>query len=271
MMRQIQRIVAAAAIAVAAAAPAVAAAEELSNQFTYGASIYGWLPDIRGHTSFPANGGSSISVDASQILDNLKFVGMGTLSVQKDRWGAFSDFIYLNVGGSKSGTRDLTVGGITLPGGITADANLDIKSSIWTLAGSYRLIADPTTTFDVFAGARQIQLKENLNWTFSADIGGISPPPRTGSNSQKINNIDGIVGAKGRYAFGANHEWYVPYYVDIGTGDSDLTWQAIGGIGYTFNWGEVFAVWRYLDYNFKNQTIEDVNFSGPAIGVAFHW
>ena len=37
--------------------------------------------------------------------------------------------------------------------------------------------------------------------------------------------------------FGPNREWFVPYYADIGTGQSDFTWQAIGGIGYAFSGG----------------------------------
>ena len=41
-------------------------------------------------------------------------------------------------------------------------------------------------------------------------------------------------------------------------GESELTWQAIGGIGYAFKWGQVVAAWRYLDYKFK---------SGSAIEV----
>ncbi len=46
----------------------------------------------------------------------------------------------------------------------------------------------------------------------------------------------------------------------------------MGGIGYKFGWGQVFGVWRYLDYNFKSSAkIEDVDFNGPAIGVAFNW
>jgi hypothetical protein len=43
------------------------------------------------------------------------------------------------------------------------------------------------------------------------------------------------------------------------------------GIGYTFRWGEVFTVWRSLDYKLKNAKIEDLHFSGLASGVAFHW
>ena len=64
----------------------------------------------------------------------------------------------------------------------------------------------------------------------------------------------------------------VPYYADVGTGESQLTWQVYGGLGYQFSWGEVFAVWRYLDYNFKSgSAIKDINFNGPAIGVGFRW
>jgi hypothetical protein len=125
---------------------------------------------------------------------------------------------------------------------------------------------------DVFAGARLLDIKQKLGWDFSADIGGVSPPPRSGNSEASFNNWDAIIGVKGRVAFGANRAWYVPYYVDVGTGDSDLTWQAVSGIGYAFYWGELFAVWRYLDYNFKSGAkIEDVNFNGPAIGVAFRW
>ena len=72
--------------------------------------------------------------------------------------------------------------------------------------------------------------------------------------------------------FGANREWFVPYYLDVGTGQSELTWQAIGGIGYAFKWGQVIAAWRYLDYKFKSDSaIQSLNFSGPAVGVAFNW
>jgi hypothetical protein len=58
----------------------------------------------------------------------------------------------------------------------------------------------------------------------------------------------------------------------VGTGQSDLTWQAIGGLGYSFHWGDVIVAWRYLDYNMKSGSkIESINFNGPALGVAFRW
>jgi hypothetical protein len=244
----------------------------MSDQWQFRASVYGWLPDIRGNTTFPAGSGSDINVDASQIIDSLKFTFMGTFEAQRGAWGVFTDVIYLDVGGSKSNTRDITVDGHPIPVGVTADATLDLKSLIWTLVASYRVVTDPGATLDVFAGARLIEMKQTLGWQFSADLGGGANPPRTGTSDGKVTKTDGIIGVKGRVSFGADREWFVPYYFDIGTGQTDLTWQGVAGVGYAYTWGEVFAVWRYLDYNFKSSSkIEDVNFSGPAIGVAFRW
>jgi hypothetical protein len=60
--------------------------------------------------------------------------------------------------------------------------------------------------------------------------------------------------------------------VSTGTGDSDLTWQGIAGVGHDFKGGEIIAAWRYLDYDFKSgKSIESLHFSGPGAGVAFRW
>ena len=119
------------------------------------------------------------------------------------------------------------------------------------IAGSYRVASDPTATLDVLAGARMLDIEETLGWTFSADLGP-NQPSRTGNSKIDVTNWDAIIGVKGRWAFGANREWFVPYYLDVGTGDSDLTWQAIAGLGYAFKWGDILAGWRYLDYKFKS-------------------
>ncbi len=257
---------------VAVLVSSTAGAQARPDDWQFRAIIYGYLPDIGGSTTFPAGTGSSINVDASTIISHLKFTFMGSLEAQKGHWGAFTDILYLDVGGSKSETRDLTIGGVQLPAGVTANASLDIKGTVWTLAGNYRVLNNPEASFDVFAGARLLSVKETLGWEFSANVGPVVGPGRQGNSEAKIDNWDGIVGAKGRLSFGAGREWFVPYYVDVGTGDSDLTWQGIAGIGYAFSWGEVIAAWRYLDYNFKSgHKIESLNFSGPAIGVAFRW
>ena len=112
-----------------------AAAQAPADDWQFRAMIYAYLPDISGSTTFPAGGGG-ISVGADKIVGHLNFAFMGTLEAQKGRWGAFTDVMYLNVSGTRSGTRDLTIGGGELPAGVTANASLDIKGTVWTLAGN---------------------------------------------------------------------------------------------------------------------------------------
>ena len=256
----------------AALGPAAATAQTM-EKWEYTGIIYGWLPTIGGKTAFPgAVVSNDIDVDVNTILSHLKFTFMGSLEAQKGRAGVFTDFIYLNLGGSKSQTRDVNVGGLPLPVGVTGDFNLDLKSIVWTIAGEYRVATDSTAQVDVFAGARLIEMRQTLGWNFSADLGPIHNPGRSGTKEVTANKWDGIVGAKGRIVVPGSREWFVPWYADVGAGQTDLTWQALGGVGYRFTWGEIIAVWRYMDYKFKSGApIEKLNFNGPAMGVAFHW
>ena len=44
---------------------------------------------------------------------------------------------------------------------------------------------------------------------------------------------DGVVGLRG--ATDLNERWYITYYADVGTGDSDLTWQGLAAVNYRFS------------------------------------
>lgn len=241
------------------------------DDWQFGAIIYGYFPSFGGSSSFPSEG-TSIDVSADKIISAIKFAFMGAFEAQKGPFGAFTDVMYLNLGGSKSATRDLAIGGAQLPAGITANASLDIEGWVWTLAADYRALSTPQASFDTFAGARLLSIKEKLNWTFSGNVGPFVGPGRQGSSQASLDNWDGIVGVKGRLNLGVGRGWFVPYYLDVGTGASHFTWQGIAGLGYAFSWGELIGVWRYLDYDFKSgKTIESLNLNGPAVAVAFRW
>jgi hypothetical protein len=242
-----------------------------ADNWQFRATLYGYFPSISGSTAFPSDG-TSVDVSADQIISNLKFTFMGSFEAQKGPAGVFTDLIYLNVGGSRSGTRDLTIGGVQLPVGITADASLDIKAWLWTVAGKYQMLSVPgQATLDVIAGARLISLNERLAWTFSGNVGPFVGPGRQGADEQSLNNWDGIVGVKGRL-LGGDRAWFIPYYLDVGAGASEFTGQGILGVGYAFGWGDVVGAWRYVHYDFKSgKAIESLVLSGPGVGFVFRW
>ncbi len=75
-----------------------------------------------------------------------------------------------------------------------------------------------------------------------------------------------------RFAVGQDNAWFIPYYLDVGTGGSDFTWQAVAGIAYAFNWGELVGAWRYLSYDLPSgKPIGEMEFSGPVVGATFRW
>jgi hypothetical protein len=126
--------------------------------------------------------------------------------------------------------------------------------------------------FDVVAGARLLDITQKLKWTLTGNIASVPLPDRTGDREANVKNWDAVVGIKGRFLFGEGRKWSAPFYLDVGTGDSDLTTQAMVGIGYSFGWGGLLGSWRYLDYNFKSgKALQDLNFSGPMVSAVFRW
>ncbi len=262
-------------LALASMLPLSSQAQSVDN-WQWRGSIYGWFPSIGGKTNFPTPGlgsavGPTVNIDADTILDNLDFVFMGSLEAQKGRYGLWTDLIYLDLDGSKSGTRDAAISRLAIPVGVALNANLEIKSWLWTIAGTYSVVQTPEHSMQLLAGARLLDLETTLGYQFTGNIGAL-PLAASGSSRVTESFWDGIVGVKGRLSFGDDRKWFVPYYLDVGTGQSDLTWQALVGVGYDFHWGAVTAAYRYLDYEFKTgQPVEDLNLSGPAIGVTFRW
>jgi hypothetical protein len=247
--------------------------EAAPGPWKFAGSLYGYLPTLSGRSSAPADsGGTPIEVPVSKIIDALKFTVMGSFDAHNGRWGMFTDVLYLDLGGDKQQSKNFTIGDTGLPADTTADLGLDLKGLIWTLAGEYRLVASPELTLDGLAGARLLDLKQTLRWNISGSLGPLDPAGRTGVRKSDLSVVDAIVGVKGRVALGSEQRWYVPFYADIGTGQSDLTWQAATGLSYAYSWGEINALWRYLGYDMKaGKSIVKLNFSGPMVGATFRW
>jgi hypothetical protein len=243
------------------ASAAMGASDGPPKDWQFGVSLYGWFPSVSGDLKFSPPGGSDdITADASDILDALQFTFMGSFEARKGPWSGFTDLIYLDLSGD--GAKSVTSG--SGASRTLFDGDLNLKGWIWTLGGSYSVWRERGSQLDLLAGARLLSLDIDLDMT------GGGPLQRDRGLSQSVDLWDGIIGAKGRVAL--NERWFLPYYFDVGTGDSDITWQATAGVGYAFDWGEVNLMYRHLAYDQSdNKPLQDIAFSGFKLGVGFRF
>jgi hypothetical protein len=244
------------------------ASEKGPDDWNFTFLLFGWLPSVDASATFknipPPSGGASGSttMDASELIDKLNFVFMGTFEAKKGKWGAFTDVLYLDL--SDEGTVNVSPAGGP---GLTVNADNDLKGIVWMIAGEYAAVQNPSVQLDLVAGARYYSIKPEMN----LKIDGPLPPEIPDRNvSKRVDAWDGIVGIKGSFALGKG--WFVPYYADIGTGESKLTWQMLGGVGYRYEWFSISGVYRHLEYDLDKDDVDlDLSFSGPAVVLGFHF
>ncbi len=258
-----------------------AEAQVKGDQWNFSITPYLWLPNVNGTLkySIPPGGGGSpeVGVGPADWLEALKFAMMLTGEARKERWAVFTDIIYLDLE-SDHGTVKAVDFGLTTrnPVSTSLDAGTQssLKGGLWELAGSYTAVEGGIVTLDVLGGFRYFSIRASSDWRLTAAVtgpGGAQSFPASGSISQSDDLWDGIVGIRGKIRLGRSN-WSLPYYLDIGTGSSDYTWQAMAGIAYGFSWGGVQLVYRHLYYDQEeNKLVQNMRFSGPALGISFRF
>ena len=117
---------------------------------------------------------------------------------------------------------------------------------------------------DLLAGFRYLGLDAELKWAIA---GSHDLLDRAGEASSDQELWDGLVGVNGQVRFG-DGAWFMPYYLDVGAGSSNWTWQGLVGVGYRFGWGETTLALRSLSYDFDDKDA-NLRFTVPALGVTF--
>lgn len=194
---------------------------------------------------------------------------MTSLEARRGRWGGLVDWVFSDLSDDKSAARDFTFGGLPI-GAATADLRLGVKTNIVTLAGTYTLVDAPTYTMSLVAGTRMLKTDQTLSWTFST--GPVLGVARSGLASVDTSTWDAIAGLRGRARYEAGSRWFWPCHLDVGTGESQRTLQALGGLAYAFDFGEMGLAWRFIDYRFDSSSaVRSLKFNGLALGVAFRF
>jgi len=258
--------------------PLGAAAQTPSSQWTFSITPYLWLPNIDGTLKYsgpPGGGGSAeVRIGANDYLENLSMAMMISGEVRKNRWSVFTDFIYLDFSGEESAVKSINFGGNIVSAGANLSTDSSLRGAVWTLGAGYAVLPGRPVTLDVFGGLRYFGLEASTDWQLGLTVagpGGGQTFPQTGGISEREDLWDGIIGVRGRVWLGKSN-WSIPYYLDVGTGSSSLTWQGMLGIAYSYKWFGATLVYRHLYYDMKGDNlIQDMRFSGPALALNFRF
>jgi hypothetical protein len=245
-----------------AAALLLASAGTLAaDGWEYSGTVYFWAAGISAKTA----GGVDIDVDFDTLLDNLDMAFMGAAEARRGPWSVVADAVYLNVGADKGATVEVPV---SPDSSVTVDVDAGLKTRGWALGlfGAYTVWANERASVDLLAGVRYLELKAALDVQLSTGGQGLGARSRSALGTA----WDGVVGVKGRVRL--DDRWYLPYYADVGAGESDLTWQLFAGVGYSFDWGEASLVYRHMHWDLgSNEPLDDISFSGPAAAVTWRF
>ena len=239
-----------------------AMAQSEEDGWEHSLAVYLWGASMTGTTAV----GSDIELDFKDLLDHLEMAFMGSYMGRKGKWSIMGDLIYLDVSGDRQMNLVPPVGGENIS--VDVNAGLDMKSLVVHMAGGYNLYDDgEATTTDVIAGVRYLDLSTDLLLNFQINPSG---PGLEVSQSVSEDVWDAIVGFRGVISLG--DRWFMPWGGNIGAGDSDLTWQAMAGVGFkAASWADIALTYRYLKWEFDDMAIEDLAISGPLLGVIFRF
>jgi hypothetical protein len=248
---------------------AVVRADPQEPPWEFSLTPYLWLPHVDAAMRYetPGNGGSS--VDLTNLLQHLNAALFLSGEARKGRWGLAADLVFCDF--QKEGSNVTNVG---RPGGenevpVNTATTTSLTGYMVSVTGNYSLRRSADGNLDLLAGLRYTHIGTTLDWSFAASVDGL--PARTGSAGQGVDLWDGVVGVRGHAKFGGG-KWFVPYYLDAGAGTSKFTWQGMLGVGYSFGWGDLLLVYRYLSFEQGDEhPVQHFYLSGPALGATFRF
>lgn len=233
---------------------------------------YVWLPTLDGNVNSRLPDGSNLNVEVgpNDYLTNLNFALMLAGDARNGDWTIGGDFDYVDISANESHIKN--VGGTVLPPRErSTDIDVNFKGSILTLFGGYTLAHGGGSNIDFIFGGRGLWLTTDTKWSFAVDYDG-DIIARSGKISKDKDYFDGIIGLRGRVALGEGGRWFMPYYIDVGTGSTDFTSQAMIGVGYAYGWGDIEFAFRHLGYDQgSDKLLQDVSMNGFLLGASFHF
>ena len=273
--------VAAALVSIAATSAASAQDTGLRPGWSFEIAPYLWLPTVNATLRYnvPSNfgGTADVKADAGDYFANLNGALALAGVVRYDRFSVLTDIMYVNAtaGGSRVESVNIAdIGRDPISSTLNTGGDTTLKTTLWTLAAGYTVASGTWGNVDVLAGFRYLGIDSNTNYNLAVTLTGPrgnAGPTFGGAGSLAANDSiwNGIVGLRGRINI-AESGFFIPYYLDLGAGNSNFTWQTFAGIGYQTGWAGVQLGWRYMSYDQGGSSaVQDMTMSGAYLAVNF--
>lgn len=268
------------AMALAIAAGSALAGSPDPDRWKFAVAPYLWLPNVSGAFSFSGNastGGGRLDLGTGpdSYLQNLKFLFMMQAEASKGDWAIIADAAYLDFNNQQTTLNTVGAGGapVVIPRELATNTGSSLSGGLFGLYAAYTAMRGQWGTLEPLGGFRYLNLSASANWTLSTTFTQQGATLATqGSVAQTENIVDAIIGVRGRIRLGSRDRWYLPYYLDAGTGASRYTVQASAGAAYAATWGDVQLTYRYLTYQLgSGELVQRLTLKGPMLSVMFRF
>ncbi len=225
---------------------------------------YIWASDTSVDLSLPT-GSVEGGVDFDDLIDKVDMGAQLHFEGRRELIGFFVDVTYLSIN-----ERAYREPALPLQGRLRLKS--EMETLIGEVGGTYRLAGDSALTgFDLMLGVRVTDIDVDLDLDYTG----------TGANilSTSASETQTDVFAGGRYIHGFDSGWVISIRGDVGTGDSDITWNGQAELIYLFGKNDQFGAvlgYRYMKAEYESsiqgETVDaDLTMSGPALGFAFRF
>ncbi|MBU3029592.1 hypothetical protein [Paracoccus marinaquae] len=226
----------------------------LSQEWTFDASLYGWVPSLDA-TLDTALGQVEADGSGGDALEDLDMAFMGTFQARRGRWGLLLDVLYADLSDDKATPFDLAY----------RDVRLETRTAAVSGYALYRAYETPQLALDAGVGFR----------TFDVDLdAGFNSAGAAADRDVSAGDTWTVPLVAGRAILTLDEKWFATAYGDIGGTSGDTsTWQAFASIGYRFDerWSAQLG-YRHMDIEREIGGIDaDLGLSGPLVGATFHF
>lgn len=201
---------------------------EPESEWKFGIEVYSWAASLGGELSV---GGfeHDFGYGFGDILQELDMAGFATMNLRYKRFSFLGDFLYIKL--SPTATP-------TFPPFLTS--NLGVHLIVANGMGLYRVWEGEKGFLELGGGLRYVY--NNTKATTSS----LLLPARFSSST--LHSLNGVAAMHGIYRW--TPDFYTGVYADVGAGDANLTWQALGSVNYSLTENvTASAGFRWLQFN----------------------